>query len=356
MYGFELTYIRIPKDIYTILLYASMLCFICAVSMTVWTISEALRALMLLAVALAVYISSTETLYLLLMFSAIIIHCIDYKKALITIFTVRLIILIIVISLSLFNVIPINEMSVSKGAAGFTIGYGLGYIHPNDLAQSVFILSIIGLCIREEKIDIKDWLTFFILALINYFITKSRTVFIISIFILFVLIIRNYKVGIKIIKRSAIPIYIIAVTISLVIPYLYNEATGIIQHIAYIWNGILSDRFSNANMLFNIFPITLFGRIVNTSVLQPIYGYSVVDDGYVFLLFNYGVVGSLTILALYFYSIKKLIIQKKIIYIIAVLSFLMLGTMENAIRSVAVNFTMIFWYEFVKKDNVRLVK
>lgn len=109
-------------------------------------------------------------------------------------------------------------------------------------------------------------------------------------------------------------------------------------------------------MLFQNFPVTLFGKIVNTDILQSIYGYDVIDNGYVFLLFNYGIIGSLTILILYFYVIKKLIKRKEIVYLIMVLAFLLLGTMENVIRSVAVNFTMIFWYEFIRdsKNNIGL--
>lgn len=356
MYGFELTFIRIPNGIYTILLYASVFCFICAVSMTKWTVSEAMRAIFMLIIALAVYISSKESLYLLLMFAAIIMHCIDYKKALTTIFVMRLIILIIVITLSLFSVIPVNQMIVSKGVSGLATGYGLGYIHPNDLAQAIFILCIIYLCIRRNKIDIKDKILFFLVTVINYSITKSRTIFIISIFILFMLIINNFNLGNKMLIYSAIPIYIVAVLISLVIPYLYNESTGILRNIAFIANGILSGRFSNASMLFQNFPVTLFGKIVNTDILQSIYGYDVIDNGYVFLLFNYGIIGSLTILILYFYVIKKLIKRKEIVYLIMVLAFLLLGTMENVVRSVAVNFTMIFWYEFIRdsKNNIGL--
>ncbi|ALJ23174.1 hypothetical protein AO203_04250 [Lactobacillus gallinarum] len=356
MYGFELTFIRIPNDIYTVLLYTSVFCFLCAISMTKWTVSEATRAICMLVIALAVYISSKESLYFLLMFAGIIMHCINYKDALITIFITRLFILFWIILLSLFNVIPINEMSVSKGVSGSAVGYGLGFIHPNDLAQAIFILCIIYLCIRRNKIDIKDKILFFLVTVINYSITKSRTIFIISIFILFMLIINNFNLGNKMLIYSAIPIYIVAVLISLVIPYLYNESTGILRNIAFIANGILSGRFSNASMLFQNFPVTLFGKIVNTDILQSIYGYDVIDNGYVFLLFNYGIIGSLTILILYFYVIKKLIKRKEIVYLIMVLAFLLLGTMENVIRSVAVNFTMIFWYEFIRdsKNNIGL--
>lgn len=348
MYGFELTFIRIPNGIYTILLYASVFCFICAVSMTKWTVSEAMRAIFMLIIALAVYISSKESLYLLLMFAAIIMHCIDYKKALTTIFVMRLIILIIVITLSLFSVIPVNQMIVSKGASGLATGYGLGYIHPNNLAQAVFILCIIYFCIKKKKINIQNWSIFLIVTLINYFVTKSRTIFILSIFVLVELIIQNKKMGQKVLKYGAIPLYIVVVLISLIIPYLYNEATGFLQRVAFTLNGILSGRFSDASMLFQRFPITLFGKIVNTNILQYFYGYNVVDNGYVFLLFNYGIIGSFIILFMYFYTIKRLIKQKEYIYLIAILSFLILGMMENAIRTVAVNFTMIFWYEFVR--------
>lgn len=352
MYGFELTYIKLPSVIYNAFLYICILSFIWAVSISKWTLQEAIKVVFLLSIALGVYISSKESLYFILVFSAIIIKCISYKNALITIFITRLIILIAIISLSLLGVIPLNEMQVAKGVQGFTTGYGLGFIHPNDLAQAIFIVEVIYLCIRKNKIDIKDKLGLFIIILINYLITKSRTILFISLFILLMLIIKNTNYFNKIINYFSLLGYPIIIIISLAIPYLYNEATGMLQHVAFLFNGILSGRFSNASMLFHNFPITLFGKIVNTDLLQSIYGYNVVDNGYVFLLFNYGVIGSVVILFLYFYSMKRLVKQEEYVYLTIVFSFLLLGMMENVIRSVAINFTMIFWYEFISKRNV----
>ncbi|WP_155889592.1 hypothetical protein [Ligilactobacillus equi] len=128
---------------------------------------------------------------------------------------------------------------------------------------------------------------------------------------------------------------------------IYAMSTGVVRSISFELNGLLNGRLSNASHLYELFNLTSFGEIVNDVALKQRFGYGVVDNGYSFALFNYGIVGLTLIMLLYLISVRNLLKQGHFVYVIVILMFLTLGISENIIRAPYMNFTMIFWYEAI---------
>lgn len=351
MYSFELTYLRLPNIIYNVLLGITFLLFIASVVNSQWTVEEIIKVIIILVVGILVYFSSKESLYLTLIFSAIVMNNLSYKEASKTIFITRLITTMFIIFLSIIGLLPLNKMVVSKGIFGVATGYGLGYIHPNNLAQAIFVLCCLYLCINYDSLTFKKIMGIIVVDIINYGVTKSKTSCFILFFICLLLLLKRKSFIIKLFRKLSIPYLIIIGGVSILGPMLYTYSTGKIQSIMYVLNGYLNGRFVNASNMFLSFPITLFGKIINLDYLQRMYGYNVVDNGYVFLLFDYGIVGFTLIMFLYLYSIKKLIKKDLLVFLLVIIGFLSLAMMENVIRAMFMNFTMIFWYEFINSKS-----
>lgn len=353
MYGFKLTTLNFPNIIYTVLQVLALVSLIISMFIAYWTVKETFKALGLITIGLCVYLSSGETLFLLLIgFCLVMKGLSNYKIALKSIFVVKLGIAILVIFLSLVGVLPNKELPVSKGGYGWVYGYSLGFTHPNGLAVTIFLLCLMYICIRNEKLNFKDCFFIFLVELCVTFITKNRTTLFLVLLMFMMFSIKNKKR-----LNNFFPVYFLCISIiGILVPYLYTTATGGVQNFLYNLNGVLNGRLSNSVMLIQSQRLTLFGKIIDLNKLQNIYGYNVVDNSYIFTLFNYGIIGMGLIIFLYLYTIKKLCKKQEYIYVIVLCIFLTLSIMENGLRTVAMNFTTIFWCEFLVSTNYNLNK
>lgn len=354
IYSFELTFIKIPDIIYNIFLFFSIGLFIISVALSRWTLREGMISCFMLLIALGVYFSSGETLFLMMVLSCILMHNISYSKSLVIIFWTRFVTFFVVILASLIGFIPINKMVVFKGTFGYYTGYGLGYQHPNNLAQAFLVLCLLYLSIKKSHLNSINYFIILFLDLIIYKITGAKTecvLLILACLGLYCIRFYNYKA----ILLKFVPIYLMtAIFLWVFIPFEYVNANGFLKNIAYFFNGLLNGRFSNASMLFEVNKLTLFGKIVNLDILKNIYGYNVVDNGYVFMLFNYGLIGFIAVIFWYIYAVNSLAKKEMYNYVVIIGIFLTLGLMENVIRAMFMNITIIFWYEFISPKQYSL--
>ncbi|WP_025020893.1 hypothetical protein [Ligilactobacillus equi] len=190
-YSFELTYIHMSNTIDSMLLMFCVVLAILAMTMMKMSVKELIVLIGIIIIGLSVYWSSKESLYIMLIFAAIMIRTTDYRTALWTIFITKFILTLMIVLLSLLSIIPIGHMLVPKGIFGFVMGYSLGFSHPNNMAESVFFLIAAYLCIKEEKITIYDGIVIAIVEEACYQITKSKATFLLIILMLLLIFLRN---------------------------------------------------------------------------------------------------------------------------------------------------------------------
>lgn len=362
MYSFENTYIEIPNLLHDTMLYTAILLAFVSILHSKYNIKDLILICMVCLLSLLVYISSHESIYLVMILAGLVMRNVDYRSVFKKIFWVRLFLYICIICLAIIGILPIGEMSIPKGVWGITTGFGLGYEHPNNLAQNFFMIVALYICIRKDRLNHINFGIVILLDLIMYLVSKSKT----SCILVFLLCIITWiflygkRTGVwtkKIISIISIPILFCGGLIGIVIPYLYANLSGTIEKFFYLLNGRMNGRLSNATILFSTLNLTWFGKIIDQDLLAQKYSYSIVDNGYAFALFDFGVVGFIVIFILYFLTIRRLKEKREYIYLIVVLAFCIMALFENILRAMFVNFAVIFWNEaFTLTQNRQLKK
>lgn len=291
---------------------------------------------------------------------AVIFTELEYRKAFKLLFFERLFFLILIVFFSLTGILSVQKTEVFKGGLGInTFGYGLGFNHPNQLAYNVGLLLLFYICYKRETLRQRHIIGMALAAFGCYAITKTRTILVITIVLILMLDIYCVKAHRQTLftKRFSsilafspwiMPICALA---ALGLPILMSTATGRFKEILYALNGLIGSRFTHSARVFDSYPVPLWGGIVDFRLLQSNFGYAIVDNGYLCLLYDFGIVGFSLFIILYFLSMRKLANKKEYVFLIAIIAVALWGITENILRSFAINFTVVFWAECIKKGD-----
>lgn len=307
-----------------------------------------------LLIAVLTYIATGETVFLIMLMTAMIFTSVDYKKAFRYLLNIRVLLLLVVIFASLVGILNINAISIVKGGTtSAVVGYGLGYNHPNQLGCTVCVLLLMYACYKNEKIKYRNIALIGVIELIAYIVTKNRTGAFISALLVIALLLYKNKVAskrfINILEKSGKWIMPLCTLLALGLPLMMASVSGRAKVVLYAINGIIGSRFTHSARVFENYSVPLFGGVIDFDKLQTLYQYSIVDNGYLRLIYNFGIVGFAVFMVLYFLTVRKLIRKKEYIYIIAIILMSLMGITENVLRSFALNFTVAFWCELMTR-------
>ncbi len=307
-----------------------------------------------LLIAVLTYIATGETVFLIMLMTAMIFTSVDYKKAFRYLLNIRVLLLLVVIFASLVGILNINAISIVKGGTtSAVVGYGLGYNHPNQLGCTVCVLLLMYACYKNEKIKYRNIALIGVIELIAYIVTKNRTGAFISALLVIALLLYKNKVAskrfINILEKSGKWIMPLCALLALGLPLMMASVSGRAKVVLYAINGIIGSRFTHSARVFENYSVPLFGGVIDFDKLQTLYQYSIVDNGYLRLIYNFGIVGFAVFMVLYFLTVRKLIRKKEYIYIIDIILMSLMGITENVLRSFALNFTVAFWCELMTR-------
>lgn len=239
---------------------------------------------------------------------------IDFEKMLIVWFK-TIFLLMLLIAFSYYFKIIGEPIRVVRRISG-NVRYGLGYIYPSFQANYLFYLSIIYIYIRKIKIKYFEILTLFLINLIVYIYTDTKSAFLYCVLLLCLTIFVKIKGNVK--YNSFINKYIIFITGTGVIflSYLYNVNISILAEL----NRIVTGRIGLAHNALEQFGIKLFGQkiewttetIINFNTISSVV-YNYVDSSFLNILINYGLIFLLFIVFGYYY-VSRLSITKNIFY------------------------------------------
>lgn len=325
-----------------------------------YNIKKLLKIAFLLSIGGIHYLMARETVFLIMLMVAVIFTELEYRKAFKLLFFERLFFLILIVFFSLTGILSVQKTEVFKGGLGInTFGYGLGFNHPNQLAYNVGLLLLFYICYKRETLRQRHIIGMALAAFGCYAITKTRTILVITIVLILMLEIYCVKAHRQTLftKRFSsilafspwiMPICALA---ALGLPILMSTATGRFKEILYALNGLIGSRFTHSARVFDSYPVPLWGGIVDFRLLQSNFGYVIVDNGYLCLLYDFGIVGFSLFIILYFLSMRKLANKKEYVFLIAIIAVALWGITENILRSFAINFTVVFWAECIKKGD-----
>lgn len=364
VYSFTNTELEIRGLASTLVIVLEVILFVLfLLSERTFKFKELLKIFILLGIGSTHYLITKETVFLIMLMVSIIFSRLDYKNGFRFLFFVRLFFLILIISLSCVGILAMNKVAVFKGGSSIeTIGYGLGFNHPNQLAYNIGLLLLLFICYKGEHIKQSHIAGIVLISIICYAITKTRSVLVIGAFLLLMLEVYSFSLYSNKSKRKKIffawkfsPLVMpVCAVVALFFPLMMSTANGRFKTILYTFNGLIGSRFTHSARVFDLYPIPLWGGIVEFNLLKSNFGYSVVDSGYLCLLYDLGIIGFVIFVGLYFFAIKNFLKRKEYYFLIVIMAISLWAINENILRSFAINFTVAFWAEFIKSDEIML--
>lgn len=306
-----------------------------------------LKKAIILFLTVVVYFISHESLYLVLFLSALILKDEeDMFCGLRALFYARLWILLGVVFCSVLRIIPFRVIEVNKSFQVSQRGYCFGYIHPNSFAASVFFLISLYFCIHQKRKQNYDLIIVVFIDLFLYGATKSKTsCALIMVLLLGMKMIRDDPTVINsALKTCGRFMVFFGCGIGIGIPMIYAQLTGRMQFVAYKLNGLLNNRLLNATFLIKTHDLSLFGQIIDTKSMFNYSGYGVIDNGYIFALYNFGIVGFLLLIFFYYVSLKVAIRDDKLVYSLTIVLYLFMAISENCMRSMYMSYVNVLFF------------
>ena len=312
----------------------------------------------LLMIVMMTYILSGSAQLIIMMMVSIVFIKMDYKKAFKFIFKIRLFMFALIVLMSITGILSIFRTEIPK-SGGVHFGFGLGYTHPNRLAYTIQLLVILYILYKEGQFKYTNTFAIFVVTYVGYVVAKSRTLMIsvISMMALCYLCKSRIFKGklVKILEIIATLIMPVLAGLSIVIPNLLFVAPGKLGVALKALNGLLSLRFTYIYRAFTYYPITLFGGTTDFSLLDDLFGTSIIDNGYIRILYKFGIIGFVVFIALSVCSVRRLIKQKQYIFICIYIIVAFWGLSENVLGSFAFNIVIAFWSElFIHRENITI--
>lgn len=326
--------------------------FFCLIQIKV-SLKKLISIIFLMSYGIFTYIYLKETIMFLIIMATIIASFMDWSSLLKYIYIIRLIGLITVISLSLTGLIDKYSIFVSKGTKGKIVhGYGLGYTHPNKLAFAVGTLIFIWVLYKNCEIHKTNLVGMGCLIGLFFEITQSRSLLFIGLFLIGYLYLSiTHKKIVVLFNKIGIFIMPLCAIFSLGIPYAFSRASGHLLIILSSLNDLLSGRFTHSANIFSNTPIPLLGGVFNLSDYQSPFLYTTIDNGYQNFLYEFGIVGLIFFLIMYYLSAKKFLKYQTNNCIIIIVCFALWGVSENILRSPIFILTPVLWSILLRSRN-----
>ena len=266
------------------------------------------------------------------------------------IFNIRFVVFCLVVLLSLVGVLDAGTIATSSADKSVLLGYG----HANTFAGSAGILIFLMFAIHRNKIRSIHYFIAIIADVLIFYFSRSRTsLLLITLMILMILSMKSFKsFNDKILKMS---MFILPVLLATVFSLVIIRAKGVAPHFMDIVDKIMNGRILLAYMNLIYYPVTLLGQKVDISIIASSNMYYALDNGFVYILVHYGIVGMIVIAGLQQWAIMHCVKIKE--SILCVISMLVLCWMmyEGMMISATSNFTLLFSVAMINnrfyKDN-----
>lgn len=350
MYGFEFTTFQLAEIFHDFLLLVGLTALTLYFFINLKNYNNLCLRILFLFFAMLFYVKTKETVFSLVLITIALCNINDFNLVFRYIFVIRFFILLFNILLVVINIIPPSIVYAERGTR-----YALCYQHPNNLANELFFLQTLFYISFNSVHKKTKNIIYLIIMCLSFLITETRTILILNIIFL---ILMNFSHLLKgIIYKLAPFIPLLCMSISIGASYLlhiFRNGTLVYSVITF-FDKLLSNRFLLGSFCFDDLSVSMLGGNLNRDILAANHSYSVIDNAYVNLLFNFGILSCVILLTVCLFTTKKYIKDDKYEYIIIIMMFILLGVSENVLRTLAINYsfllcTRFFDYKFHFKE------
>lgn len=262
---------------------------------------------------------------------------IDLDEILKVIFNVRFIVFIFIVFLSLIGILDIGTIATTSADKGVLLGYG----HANTFAGSAGILIFLMFAINRYRIKNYHYIIALITDILIFYFSRSRTaLMLISFVIICVICIKSSQdFNRQILKMSKFflpSLFIVLFTLILM------QFKSIAPHFLQIVDKVMNGRIVLSCMNLSYYPITLLGQKIDISYIAASNAYYALDNGYIYVLIHYGIIGLVIIAGLQQFAILRCVRMKEPILCIVSIAILVWMMYEGMMIATTFNFTLLF--------------
>lgn len=327
------------SKIYLMLLLFGIILTITKVFTDKYNKKEFIWMIFLVSTGILTFIFTKSPTFLLTCLCISCMKNVDLNKTFKGMLYIRAFTFILMMTLSLNGIIS-NKVITHYRNGEFINRQALGYGHPNTTQINLFIIIALYIYLRYDKMKFAD---FVILAGSNYYIytyTYSRTCFYCGvILILFAFVSKSVK-NKKIIYKLPRCILIAMFVFSIITAILYGKNTFVEK-----LNKITTGRLAYSNYYLKHYPVALFGNNIKVD------NNAIIDNGYIMLLIEYGLVPTCLFLYLMLKICKRTELKKDIRKVIIMIPFFLVYFTESFLPNVFMNIILMFSAEIIFNNN-----
>ena len=245
---------------------------------------------------------------------------------------VRFFTFFLVIALAFIGILDNTKIEMWRNG-GNSIRYSLGYGHPNTLHMTLFILVALYIYNRYDKLKNIEYIVLIALNFFIYHFSVSRTGMIITLLLIVLTIVSKikFKTIQNIIIKIPVIIFITLLLISFITGLLY-EKVDIMDKVNKLFNG----RVEYSNYYLETYGFSLFGNNIQND------RNAIIDNGYLYMYIQFGIVGFLYLSMLYFKIFKKIKKDKDLRKAILTICFLIYIFIESFSPNIFMNIILLF--------------
>ncbi|MCB6991687.1 hypothetical protein LI187_14505 [bacterium 210820-DFI.6.38] len=289
-----------------------------------------ISAVMLLSGILTLLITKQYT-FLITCIAAIGIKKTDINRMMKTICSVRTVCFGLLFGLALLNIIDREQVEIWR-KVGYISRYGMGYGHPNIFHLTLFIVLSLNYYFNNEKINKskKILVIAFVLNIFVYRYSASRTGFLVISIFEFLIFVQKFEIAKKLLIKLPVAVYCMMMGFTYLTPAL--KKFGVLD-ITTLLNG----RIGYTYLYLTKYGFSLFG--FNNSLSET---GLLLDNGYLRLLIETGIIGLLIWIYLNVKLMRKVIKNNDYKMAIVVTCFYIYIFTESFSSNIFMNY-ILFW-------------
>lgn len=333
-----------------ILLYINLfMAFICFLQID-FKSKSSYKSILFIIIGVVSYLVGGRTALLFTIFASVFGSTVNCDNLLKMIFTEKVVIFTIVVILSLIGLLGGREVLFSDiNSIEKTVT--LGYSHANTFSATVGILIFLYVFINRKQLNRYKYIAILGISILTYFFTKCRMGFAIMILLVVLLNLPYERISFnkkimesfyKILKY--ILLFIIGINLILIILKICADNSLLLGIDYYIFNG----RIGLAAEYLKVYPLTLFGDVIDLNIISSKLWYVALDNGYIINLLYYGIIGMLVYIYIFHKSYSKFVINHQKVLIIIAICFMIWTMYEGLMITASSNFILLLYQKHVK--------
>ncbi len=281
--------------LYKIIMIIGLICVLSGIFLRKYTRKEILISMIMLLSGIMTLVMTKQYTFLITCIAVIGIKKANIKHLINNMCFVRVICFIATFGLAVLNIVDREKVEIWRDTA-YVSRYGMGYGHPNILHLTLFIvLTLVYYCKERNKLQQIRYLIITLgMNIFVYMYSSSRTGFLVICVFEILIIIEHFKIMQKIILKLPIVVFVILMGFTYLTPIL--SKIGVLKGMS-----LLNGRVEYTYLYLTRYGYSLFG--FNNSLSET---GLILDNGYLRLLIETGLIGLLIWIYLNYNLMKKI--------------------------------------------------